>query len=265
MGLHFDIFGASYLAETPQKMVTFDGVDEIVTVTDPAWRSDVLGSVFIEFITRGALFTSNANETIFNMSSDNGAHNNQIRLVRRLHTSVHATNNYFSMMVKPNGGSIDQIFFKDTLYQPDTRYKILIESTGTSYRCYINSATAETKQVFAGSDSGDWFNDVKSPGSDVFSAGGMYYAGSVIANTEVDIIQMGVNNVLTNGAKRTEIMTMAEGDKIEDLSFAADFHSIYKMGEDDDIDTNGYLTDSQGLDNLTTSNMGNSNIVDVEI
>lgn len=240
----------------------FDGVDERMFKTNPTGSvlSDTSGSFFTYFTFTDLTLANNGFINIGGFGDTTTTTPDQLNIGVRRDDTLYGTNNKrLSVLWFSGSGSADEVSANTNL-TTNTLYFIVITSSGTSWKIYINGVD-QTLTTRTGSNSGNWIGDLNLPGTKYLAVGNVFranawapvsltgYIGGYGITSEV-LSQDTVTNLYNNGKPVDPCLYL---DKTQ-------MRVYYTMGDLESGVVNPTY-DACGSNNLTAENMENGDIV----
>lgn len=240
----------------------FDGVDEAAKgINDPTFNTDTAGTI-CTWVNPDTVLGANGVRVIFSMGgedTDQATNFGGMFIgLRYLTTGSHFNVIEFQHRID-NSATLNRVFGDDVL-SAGSDYHICVSSSGTAWKMYVNGVL-QTLTTIAGSNTGDWFDDIGTVGTRIAAVGNFYRDGAWGAaywDGKIDNSSTVWSSQLTDA----QILTLYAGGKPIHPSalVGTNLTTFLKMGEDENsvITT---LFDAIGDNNFAPVNMEDADIV----
>lgn len=163
-----------------------------------------------------------------------------------------------------NGGTVKG-YYGSTSLSPDTVYLGIFQTDATSVTMYLCPASTgvvgtETVSMWTGTNTGDWFGEITVTGTRKSTIGASYAGGNTNGFFDGTIDNIMIFNDDLTSTERTALCNKGKPIHPEYVGLTSKLGAFYKLGEDDaGSATTSY--DASGIDDLTSVNMENADIV----
>lgn len=237
----------------------FDGVDESAkSINDPSFSSNTAGTINF-WVTPDTVLSGNGLRVIFGAGGEDTDEATNFGVffigLRYLTTGSHF--NRIEWQHRVDGSATLNRVVGNTALAAGSTYMITVSSSGTAVKIYVNGSL-ETLTTIAGSNTGDWFGDIGTVGTDIASVGNIYRDGVwgvVYWDGKIDLV-----SVWSSQLTDAQVTTLYNGgDPLSPtaLGLTTNLVSLWNMGEGDTTT----LYDVISGNNMTTVNMENADII----
>lgn len=197
----------------------FDGLDDYVNLgTDATIKALTKGAV-VRWLYVASSETANTETYSFGYGGD--ASNNFVSF----NVKTDGTSANFNILQRFRSDGTINLLTSDTAYATDTWHLVVMESTGTAYKLYVNNAE-DTYTVNTGSNNGDWWDGISPGANDKFVVGAIYSGGGYAAYFKGNTDELLILDDVTDADDRTTLWN--DGDGIE-YPFSVPGGSIFSL------------------------------------
>lgn len=239
-----------------------DGVDEAAkSINDPTFSSNTAGTISC-WVNPDTVLSGNGVRAIFGAGGEDTDEATNFGVffigLRYLTTGSHF--NRIEWQHRVDGSATLNRVVGNTALSADTWYLITVSSSGTAVKIYVNS-TLQTLTTISGSNTGDWFGDIGTVGTDISAIGNTYRDGAWGASYwDGNIDECSVWSSQLTDANITTLYNGGKPILPQALGLGTNLVSHWKLGEDENA-TITTMFDSVGDNNFTTVNMETADIV----
>lgn len=239
----------------------FNGVDEVMYVDDPAWKSNTEGSISM-WIRLNATLSANEFQSVFSIGERNAGNDSTLFFGPRRVTTT-GTGTYFNITCRTtNGGQVHGYSATTTALSAGVWYHVVVNSTGGFWTIAINNVAQTLTNWYTGAGSnntGDWFGDISGSAMRV-AIGSLYRKNVYTANYfggRIDELIV-VDRALT-GTEITALYNSGTPRNPHRLFLGSNLKAWYRFGDSRDSATTVY--DEIASANLTLVYMDATNYI----